>query len=97
MVHQKIALGLPLADISEEYLDASQLFGSKSLSLLQKVEMLAQNPDDYGNLAVVFARIAACTPHSADVERLISLYNQLKTCNRSSLSNEPFPTVCMLT
>ena len=50
--------------------------------------MLAQNPDDYGNLAVVFTRTAACTSHSADVERLLSLYNQLKTSDRSSLSNE---------
>lgn len=87
-VHQKIACDLPLANISEEYCDAVGLLGSKSLSLLQKVEILVQASGDYGSLAVVFSRIAACTPHSADVERLISLYNQLKTSDRSCLSNE---------
>ncbi|CAB3980678.1 Hypothetical predicted protein [Paramuricea clavata] len=88
MVHQKIACDLQLSNISEEYRDAVRLLGSKSLSLLEKVEMLAQAQSDYGSLAVVFARIAACMPHSADVERLISLYNQLKTSDRSCLTNE---------
>ncbi|CAB3991770.1 Hypothetical predicted protein [Paramuricea clavata] len=89
MVHQKIACDLQLSNISEEYRDAVRLLGSKSLSLLEKVEMLAQAQSDYGTLAIFFARIAACTPHSADVERLISLYiNQLKTSDRFCLTNE---------
>ena len=33
-------------------------------------------------------RILAAKPHSADVERIISYYNVLKTCKRSSLSPE---------
>ena len=73
LVHRKIACDLPLTDISEEYCDAVRLLGSNSLSLLQKVEILAQASGDYSSLAVFFARIAACTPHSTDVERLISL------------------------
>jgi len=32
------------------------------------------------------AQLPAAKPHSADVERLISSYNQLKTSERSSLS-----------
>ena len=79
---------LPFANISEEYRDAVRSFGSKSLSSPQKVEILAQNQRDYGSLTVVFSRIAACAPHSADVEKVISLYNQLKTSHRSCLSNE---------
>ena len=87
-VHQKIAHDLPSANISEEYCDVVRSFGSKSLSSAQKVEILAQNQRDYGSLAFVFSRITACIPHSADVEKLISLYNKLKTSHRSCLSNE---------
>ena len=63
MVHQKIACDLQLSNISDKYRDAVRLLGSKSLSLLEKVGILAQARGDYGSLAVVFARIAACIRH----------------------------------
>lgn len=50
------------------------------LDQCQKVEILAQNPNDYANLAAVFARITVRTPHSVDVERFAA--------QDSSLSNE---------
>lgn len=40
------------------------------------------------SLSTAVARIIAAKPHSADVERMISYYNVLKTCKRSSLSPE---------
>lgn len=40
----------------------------------------------YNDLIIVLARIAACTSHSADVERCISANNLLKTKLRSRLS-----------
>ena len=39
-------------------------------------------------ISVSLARIIAATPHSCDVERLISSYNKVKTIDRSSLSPE---------
>jgi len=40
------------------------------------------------SLSTAVVRIIAAKPHSADVERIISYYNVLKTCKRSSLSPE---------
>ena len=41
--------------------------------------------DCWQTLTVAVARMLAAEPHSADVERLISSYNNLKTTERSSL------------
>ena len=43
------------------------------------------------SLHVALARIIAAEPQSADVERLISTYNKIKTGGRSSISPE---TLC---
>lgn len=42
--------------------------------------------EDYTTLAIAFARILAAKPHSADVERLISASNSLKSYGRSRMS-----------
>ena len=86
-VHEKIAADLSLPCLSEEYIDAKNIPALKSLSLLESVEYFSRMKE-FSTLCTVYARIAACTAHSADVERVISLYNQLKTADRSSLSNE---------
>ena len=39
-------------------------------------------------MSVSLARVIAATPHSCDVERLISPYNRMKTPDRSRLSSE---------
>jgi len=49
--------------------------------------MLLSN-ECWKSLSIAVARILAAKPHSADVERIISYYNVLKTCKRSSLSPE---------
>ena len=86
-VHEKIAADLSLPCLSEEYIDAKNIPALKSLSLLESVEYFSRMKE-FSTLCTVYARIAACTAHSADVERVISLYNQLKTADRSSLSNK---------
>ena len=42
--------------------------------------------DCWQTLTVAVARMLAAKPHSADVERLITSYNNMKTTERSSLS-----------
>ena len=86
-VHEKIAADLSLPCLSEEYIDAKNIPALKSLSLLESAEYFSRMKE-FGTLCTVYARIAACSAHSAGVERVISLYNQLKTADRSSLSNE---------
>ena len=86
-VHEKIAADLSLPCLSEEYIDAKNIPALKSLSLLVSVEYFSRMKE-FSTLCTAYARIAACTAHSADVERVISLYNQLKTADRSSLSND---------
>lgn len=70
------------ADNSDKY---SELSLSEAILKLCKT---AESRKNYKELAIVLARIAACTPHSADVERCISSNNILKTKLRSSLSIE---------
>ena len=86
-VDEKIAADLSLPCLSEEYIDAKNIPALKSLSFLESVEYFSRMKE-FSTLCTVYARIAACTAHSADVERVISLYNQLKTADHSSLSNE---------
>lgn len=40
----------------------------------------------FNEIATVIARMSACTPHSADCERIISANNNLKTNKRTSLA-----------
>lgn len=56
----------------------------KNLHLSKTIE--SQNT--YKELITVFCRIYACTPHSADVERMISGNNFLKTKLMSRISIE---------
>ena len=42
----------------------------------------------YENLSIVLGRILVCKPHSADCERVISLYNKIKSTCRSSLQRQ---------
>jgi hypothetical protein len=44
--------------------------------------------DQYMTFRTALARVVAAKPHSADVERLISVYNKLKTPDRAALSSK---------
>ena len=62
------------------YLDVEQnRFAHRVLS-----QMIASKYE-WHTLAVALARFVAATPHSCDVERLISRYNVLKTDHRANL------------
>lgn len=47
------------------------------------ISHLAKEPPSFKEVLIVLARIAAATPHSADVERSISANNLIKTPGRS--------------
>lgn len=55
------------------------------MMLMQIVRYLAKSKD-YETVNTAFARILAAKPHSADVERLISASNCLKTADRSRIT-----------
>ena len=91
-VHKFICADLNLETFALEYdellgLEEVQLNSLQKCSLSQKVKLLAQS-EHYKNVTVSLARILAAKPHSADVERLISSCNILKSPGRSSLQIE---------
>ena len=86
-VHTVLCPDLDLAELSLEYSDLLQLDTIETLrkmSLTRLVVFLAQS-DAFKTVATVMARLLAAKPHSADVERLISSSNALKSIDRSSL------------
>ena len=44
--------------------------------------------DEYSDVCVVLGHILACKPHSADCERVISLYYKIKSTCRSSFKRQ---------
>lgn len=93
-VHGKVAPDISLANLSLQFNDISsdpEMRDFKELSLnaiILKLAKTDESRDQYKEMITVLARIAACTPHSADVERCISANNRLKTKLRSSLKVE---------
>lgn len=92
-VHEKVAPDLSLPSLSLQFQDISNNPDvlSSELSLNEKIVQLSkttESRENFRELIIVLARFAACTPHSADVERCISSNNRLKTKLRSSLAVE---------
>ena len=50
--------------------------------------IVKEGEKQYENLSIVLGRILICKPHSADCERVISLYNKIKFTCRSSLQQQ---------
>lgn len=92
-VHEKVAPDLSLPNLSlqfQEILNNPDLF-NKDLGLSEiiiKLSKTAESREKFREIIIVLSRIAACTPHSADVERCISSNNRLKTKLPSSLKVE---------
>lgn len=88
-IHSLLAPDLSLPALYTQFNDFSDENSvMKNISLNQIMSKLCNTDESrttYNELITVFARIAACTPHSADVERLISANNLLKTKLRSSM------------
>lgn len=91
-IHAKIAPDLSLPNLSLQFQDiASDSKLYDGLSLLETIEKLCKTDESKKNfnvLITVLARIAALTPHSADIERSISADHRLKSKLRTSMSLE---------
>ena len=86
-VHKSIAPDLDLANLAIQYQDVQDcatLCKDNPYILLQN--LLKKHKEEYEDLSVVLGRILVCKPHSADCERIISLYNIVKSADRSLLN-----------
>lgn len=87
-IHRLIGKDLDLALLHLQYTDLSNSSDDiKGLPLLHILKYLAEPSriDFFSEILTILARIAACTPNSADCERVISANNNLKTKKRMSL------------
>lgn len=82
-IHTLLAADVSLSNLFLQFNDISNSDENdfKDLSLNEVLRILSKSEcrDNYKELAIVLARINACTPHSADVERCISANNRLRT------------------
>ncbi|KAL4084422.1 hypothetical protein QTP88_028244 [Uroleucon formosanum] len=81
---------LDLADLNMEYTDLmehNRLEEIRQMPLPKLVRYLSGSKE-FKNVTILLARVIAAKPHSADVERLISKSNILKSINRQSLHVE---------
>lgn len=89
-IHELIASDLSLLELDMEFQEVINLkinHNLKDLSILDIIKRLI-SANNYPTLVKIFARIAAAKPHSADIERLISCNNILKSSHRNSFSVE---------
>ena len=89
-VHEEWASDLDLASLNMQFTELADNEDLQVLELPQLMSHLAKHDAAvwYGDILTALSRILAATPHSADVERMISANNLLKTSLRSSLSVE---------
>lgn len=91
-IHSMLAPDVEVASLSLQFQDVANsrdIMKEKSLNeIIVYLSKTEASRESYKELIIVLARIAACTPHSADVERCISADNILKTKLRSRLSIE---------
>lgn len=91
-IHAQIAPDLSLPNLSLQFEDiASNPNVYENLSVTEIIVKLCKTTESMQNfkeLITVFARIAAATPHSADVERNISADHRLKSNLRTSMNLE---------
>lgn len=88
--HEKIAPDLDISSLSLQFNELCEISQLREFNIPEVVSHLAKNDinSSYSDVLTVFARLAAATPSSADVERSISANNLLKTSMRSSLKLE---------
>lgn len=91
-IHAMVAPDLSLPDLYLQFgkiSNNSETYQGLSLNeMILRLSNSAESQANFKELIVVLARIAACTPHSVDVERCISANNILKTKRRANLSIE---------
>jgi hypothetical protein len=72
-------------DLHSSYHEVKSVLTSENTQSLQSTIKVLLGNDDWKPLAIALARILAAKPHSMDVERCISAYNELKDTDRTSL------------
>lgn len=92
-IHKQFASDLDLASIQLQYNELidqkmSQKFNGKLDGIIKILVKDSKNLANYKEVAIIFARIQACTPHSSDVERSISANNRSKTPLRNRIALE---------
>lgn len=87
-IHKTFGADLPLSSLSLEYAEICQLKIERSTNLSKQIKTLLNSSDssNYKCVTTILSRINACTPQSADVERLIKANNLLKTAFRAKLN-----------
>jgi len=86
-VYGVLGKDLDLADLNMEYTDLMEhdkLEEVRQMPLPKLVQYLSGS-NEFKNICNLLARVVAAKPHSADVERLISKSNKLKSINRQSM------------
>lgn len=88
-IHSQFGPDLNLMSLNMQYEEITNLTDKLNFNddLIQTIKTLKQ-AENYEDVVTVISRIAACTPHSADVERCISANNLLKTSLRNQMSLE---------
>ena len=86
-IHIIFGADLPLSSLSLEYtkLLQSKVQSSPNLSKQMKTLCYLNESSNYDCVITILSRINACTPQSADVERLIKANNLSKTAFCASL------------
>lgn len=87
-IHKYIAPDIDVLALDMQYNEIANTPGLHGMTLQQIILHLKKSASVYDDLITVFARIMCATPHSADVERLVSANNLLKTSMRNSLKIE---------
>ena len=86
-VHATISSDLDLQTLNMEYNEVMEMVNIETVrkAPLRDIVSLLSPSEHYVNVTTTLARILAAKPHSADVERLISCSNLLKTPDRSKM------------
>lgn len=89
-IHEILASDTDLMELSFEYeeiLNIDTINDIRKMNLPSLLSFLMQS-EFYQNVSLVLSRILVAKPHSADVERLISIGNILKSYDRQNLTVE---------
>lgn len=86
-VHKLIDSDLDLSDLAIQYTELCTIPAFKNQEIADIVAYLVSpvRNEFFKKISIVFSRILAATPHSADVERNISANNLLKTSLRNRM------------
>jgi hypothetical protein len=88
--HAMVVPDHSLVDFICSYREAAKKFGQEVAigSSIREIYKKIIHVAEWKPLSCALARILAAKPHSADVERLISSYNLLKTDDRSNMNSD---------